>query len=584
MPNKTPKRNYLKPEAKNLASTRRFLAAVMIILLTLLFLDFTGSLYPWLGWAAKLQILPLLLSGSLLTIVLLALCTLLFGRVYCAIICPLGICQDAVSNISGRRKGKKNRFRRTAAKPWLRRGILILYAAALILGINMVVSILDPYSAYGRIASNFFAPVYRWGNNLLSFFAEAMGSYTFSPVDVWMRGWATFGIAFITLAAVGILAWRNGRTYCNTVCPVGTTLGLISKYAIFKPSFIADKCTSCKACEHSCKASCLDSAAKSIDYSRCVACCNCIEKCNSGAMTFAFVGLGNKKTKGKAAEKNAAEKTADADAPNAMSMATAVATTTTAMQGALSRRGLLAMFGAAAASQAIKAPELYVDGGLADIADKKIPLRETPVLPPGALAARHMKRHCTACQLCVSTCPNNVLRPSSKATTFMQPEMSFERGYCRPECTDCSQICPISAIVPVTAAEKTEIKIGHAVWLEDKCVVVRDGVQCDNCKHHCPTEAITLVDREPGNSKSLKIPVIDKELCIGCGACEYLCPARPFSAIYVEGHAMHHMPPELLEQLLNLHIGHGGHTQGEHRQHLHGEKRQLHREGGQHGQ
>jgi polyferredoxin len=517
----------------------------MVILLTLLFLDFTGSFYPWLGWLAEIQFVPLLLS-NFAALILLALCTFLFGRAYCAIICPLGICQDVVSNISGRRKGKKNRFRHSAAKTWLRRGILILFAFALALGINAIVSILDPYSAYGRIASNFFAPVYRWGNNALAFFAEAAGSYAFSPVDVWVRGWATFGIAAITLIAVGILAWRNGRTYCNTICPVGTALGFISKYAIFRPSFVADKCTSCNVCERVCKASCLDSAAKSIDYSRCVACCNCIEKCSSGAMTFAFVKPGKKKHKGTAVEAETVNK------PNAM-------------QEGLSRRGLLAMFGAVAANQAIKAPELYVDGGLATIEDKIAPKREVPVLPPGAWDARRMKNHCTACQLCVSTCPNNVLRPSNKASAFMQPVMSFERGYCRPECTDCSQVCPTSAIMPVTAADKTEIKIGYAVWLEDKCIVNRDGVQCDNCRHHCPTEAITLIDLDPGNPKSLKVPSIDKELCIGCGACEHLCPARPFSAIYVEGNMRHHSP--LLEQLLDRHMGHGRHSQRERGRH-----------------
>ena len=122
----------------------------------------------------------------------------------------------------------------------------------------------------------------------------------------------------------------------------------------------------------------------------------------------------------------------------------------------------------------------------------------------------------------------------------MQPEMSFEKGYCRPECTECSQVCPTGAINAITTADKTAVSIGHAVWIKRNCVVNTDEVQCTNCEYHCPTSAITLVSKEPGNEKSLKIPVIDKERCIGCGACEYLCPARPFSAIYVEGNLRHH--------------------------------------------
>jgi Predicted ATPase, RNase L inhibitor (RLI) homolog len=121
----------------------------------------------------------------------------------------------------------------------------------------------------------------------------------------------------------------------------------------------------------------------------------------------------------------------------------------------------------------------------------------------------------------------------------MQPEMSYERGYCRPECTECSRVCPAGAIKPITAADKSAISIGMAVWIKDSCVVNRDGIQCYNCERHCPTGAITLVDRDSG-SDSLKIPVVDKELCIGCGACENLCPARPFSAIYIEGNVRHH--------------------------------------------
>jgi ferredoxin len=189
----------------------------------------------------------------------------------------------------------------------------------------------------------------------------------------------------------------------------------------------------------------------------------------------------------------------------------------------------------------IKAQEQKVDGGLADILDKKIPERKTPIVPPGAVSAKNMKDHCTACQLCVSACPNNILRPSGKLATFMQPEMSYERGYCRPECVECSQVCPTGAIKPITTADKSALAIGTAVWIKDNCVVNTDNVQCDNCAHHCPTGAITMIACDPDDKNSLKIPVVDKENCIGCGACENLCPARPFSAIYVEGNVRHHL-------------------------------------------
>ena len=151
-----------------------------------------------------------------------------------------------------------------------------------------------------------------------------------------------------------------------------------------------------------------------------------------------------------------------------------------------------------------------------------------------------MNQHCTACQLCVSACPNNILVPSNKLATLMQPEMTYERGYCRPECTECSQVCPAGVIKPISPAEKTAISIGHAIWIKDNCIVNTDQLPCTSCEYHCPTKAIHLVAIEPGNEKSLRIPVINNETCIGCGACEHHCPARPFSAIYVEGNLRHH--------------------------------------------
>lgn len=493
-------------------------ASILFLLLTLLFLDFTGTIHVWFGWLAEIQLIPAILAMNVAIVVFLVLLTLLFGRVYCSVICPLGIFQDGISNLSGRRKGKKNRFRYSPAKTVLRYTVFVLFTIAVAAGVGMIVSILDPYAAYGRMAANFFAPLYRLGNNLLAWFAERADSYAFYPADVWIKGWLTFGVAAITLLAVGVLSWRYGRTYCNTICPVGTFLGFVSKFSLFRLSLNKERCTQCKACERGCKSSCIDVETMRIDHSRCVACFNCMERCRSGAIQYAPAKREKKK-----------EATIVEPAPD-MEKGT----------GGISRRNVLSILGVIAVSGKLKAQQLIVDGGLAEIEDKKIPVRKTPIAPPGALSARNIKNHCTACQLCVSACPNNVLRPSNKLATFMQPEMSFERGYCRPECVECSQVCPTTAITPVTTADKSALSIGYAVWVKENCIVNRDAVQCDNCERHCPTGAITMIDSGPGYGDSLKVPVINKERCIGCGACEYLCPARPFSAIYVEGNVRHH--------------------------------------------
>ena len=500
-----------------LKKIRVTIACLFFTLLTFLFLDFTGVAHKWFGWLAKIQLIPAVLAVNVVIIVVLVLLTIIFGRIYCSVICPLGIFQDSVSSVSKKIKGKKARFTYSRAKSWLRYGVLAMFVIALIAGVSVIVSLLDPYAAYGRMASNFLTPVYYLGNNLLAWLAERFDSYAFYSVDVWIKAWITFGVSVITLMVVSILAWRNGRTYCNTICPVGTVLGFLSRFSLLRTVFDVDKCTKCKVCERNCKASCIDTKNMYIDHSRCVSCFNCIDKCKFGAINYTLA-IGKKKNK---------------TVPNDDA-------TDNADKKGMSRRSALSIVGLLAVGSTVKAQQLHVDGGLATIEDKKIPNRKTPIVPPGAASLKNMKAHCTACQLCVSACPNGVLRPSNKLATLMQPEMSFERGYCRPECVECSQVCPTGAIKPITKLDKAALSIGHAVWIKDNCVVNTDGVQCNNCQRHCPTGSVMLVPLDPNDSSSLKIPSIDTGYCIGCGACENLCPARPFSAIYVEGNVRHH--------------------------------------------
>jgi len=181
-----------------------------------------------------------------------------------------------------------------------------------------------------------------------------------------------------------------------------------------------------------------------------------------------------------------------------------------------------------------------VDGGLAVIVNKVAPERQTPLTPPGSISAENMAKHCTGCQLCVSECPNEVLRPSTDLSHLMQPIMSYERGYCRIECTRCSHVCPTGAIKPISRSYKSSLQRGHAVWIKKNCIPVTDHKSCGNCARHCPAGAITMVPVNPNDEKSIMVPAVNEAICIGCGACENLCPARPFSAIYVEGHEIHH--------------------------------------------
>ena len=473
-----------------LKKIRVALAVVFWLGITLLFLDFTGALHGWLGWMAKLQFLPAVLAVNIAVIIGLVLLTLVFGRVYCSVICPLGVFQDGVAHLNVARKRKKKNRKPYSYSPelkWLRYGVWVLFVIALIAGVQALVALLAPYSAWGRIVQNLFQPVYIWINNLFASLAERANSYTFYDKEVWLRSLPTFIVAIVTLVAVVILAWKNGRTYCNTICPVGTTLSFFSRFAMFRPVIDADKCKNCKMCEHNCKAACINIAEHKIDYSRCVDCFNCIEDCKFGALKYRFA-WGQKKAEEDTSSSASLRDPIRANAPEEVP--------SSADAG---RRAFIAGAALAVGAATLKAQEKKVDGGFATILDKEVPERDVPLTPPGSKSVKDFYRRCTACQLCVAECPNNVLRPSTDFKHFMQPEMSYERGYCRPECSE-------------------------------------KGVECGNCARHCPAGAIMLVkDEETGYRR----PVVNEEKCIGCGACENLCPARPISAITVNGRHNH---------------------------------------------
>jgi ferredoxin len=219
--------------------------------------------------------------------------------------------------------------------------------------------------------------------------------------------------------------------------------------------------------------------------------------------------------------------------------AKSTSTSTPTPSTGISRRRFVSLTALLTTGALVKAQEIKVDGGLAPILDKQIPERKTKIVPPGTGSLRHMESHCTGCQLCVAACPNQVLRPSEDFKSFMQPHSSYERGFCRPECTACSEVCPTGVIRPIEIAEKSSIQTGHAVWIKENCIPLTKGDACGNCARHCPAEAITMIPSKADNPKSIRIPFVNPEKCIGCGACEYLCPSRPFSAIYVEGHEQH---------------------------------------------
>ncbi|MDR2554535.1 MAG: 4Fe-4S dicluster domain-containing protein [Fibromonadaceae bacterium] len=477
---------------------------ICFVCMTLLFLDFTGTLHAYLGWVAKIQLVPAIFAANFIIVLVIVFLTLLFGRFYCSMLCPLGIFQDIVSF--------KTRF--SYSKP--RKGFVILryslfagFVATAFAGGGLV-SLLEPYAAYGRIVSQIFGPIYKCGNNLLAYFAERAGSYAFYSVDIWVKSSVSLVLAILTFVGVSIYAYKSGRGYCNTVCPVGTFLGFLSKYSFMKYRIDLAKCKHCDLCVKSCRASCIDTIEGKIDYTRCITCEKCKKVCPSKAISYSKPP--------KRIEQKKAE---------------------TLSEGGNERRNLFVGSTIAILSSAAKLQASNGDGGLTVLVDKKVPAnRQSPIVPAGSGSFKHFHDHCLGCQLCASVCPNDVL--SNKAFGTTKPNMSFERGYCRPECVKCSEVCPTGAIKPITRAEKSSIQIGYAVWNKELCIVNKDKVVCDLCSRKCPNAAISMIPQSADAPPDApKIPMIDTSRCIGCGACEHLCPSRPYSAIYVEGVEVH---------------------------------------------
>ena len=484
------------------------LATVMFIGITLLFLDFTGTMHQWVSWMPKLQFLEAVLALNVVVIVALLVLTLVFGRIYCSIICPLGIMQDIFGWLG--KKAKKNRYTYSKQKHALRIIFFVLMLMSLVLGGGTIVQLLAPYSAFGRICTNMLQPVWMAGNNVLAAIAEHYDSYAFYHTNIWMRALPSLIISIVTLVILAVLAWRNGRTYCNTICPVGTLLSVFAKFSWLKVHFDVDKCKNCSLCTKNCKAACIDYKTHTIDPLRCVVCGDCIKSCKFGALKYGHGANGSN------GQPN--EPTNPIDP---------------------SKRSFLLSSALLATAAMAQNKDKIMDGGLAEIEDKVAPERQTPIMPPGSLSKRNFETRCTGCQLCISECPNEVLRPSSDLWHLMQPTMSYERGYCRPECNRCSEVCPAGAIKPLAHELKASTQIGHAVWIKKNCIPLTDGVECGNCARHCPVGAIEMVPSDPDDEESPYVPAVNENRCIGCGACEYLCPARPFSAIYVEGHEQH---------------------------------------------
>ena len=289
--------------------------------------------------------------------------------------------------------------------------------------------------------------------------------------------------------------------FCNSICPVGTLLGLVSKFSFFKIGVIESNCIQCGECETVCKSSCIESESKYVDSSRCVGCFNCLDICPSIGISYiprykSEEGLHNNEKR-----------------------------------NFFKNIGIF-ILGTSIISKAQQKIEVYTK-------NKTPVIRNSPISPPGSISIENFNDNCTACHLCVASCPTQVLQPSFLEyglLEIMQPRMDYKTSYCNFDCTICTDVCPSGAIVSQTHENKKTIQMGKVQFVKENCVVYTQKTDCGACAEHCPTKAVKM---ELDPEVNLKAPKITNDICVGCGACEFACPTIPYKAIYVEGNPVH---------------------------------------------
>ena len=296
-----------------------------------------------------------------------------------------------------------------------------------------------------------------------------------TPYSIYGKALTLFAPGLALFAAVVVLAaFGKGRVWCNWICPVGTIFNLLSKKSVCAHK-VGPGCANCKACFHDGR-----------------------EPPSPGL-------------------RRPGERPSQAcDGRDGLRPVRD--------SGDLTRRETLKGVAVLAAAEAV---EKTTDGGFAPVSLPGVPDRPAAVLPPGAVDRKAFNVKCVACGLCIANCKGGCLSASTDLRRFGQPEMDFRRGYCLIGCNySCGHVCPTGAINWIPRLARKNVHMGHAIWKKDLCIRVTDGVECMACSRKCPVRAIHLVEG---------FPVVDKAACIGCGACEHVCPARPMPAIFVKG-------------------------------------------------
>ncbi len=462
--------------------------------------DFGGKL---MATIAKMQFFPAIqqwgaTSKVVLTIILVPVITLIFGRIYCSVICPLGTIQD----IFIRRKRKFSYRKSNKLIRWAFPAAMLLLGA---IGIQTLITAFEPFAFSGRIGNDLLLPA---------------AAEIYKPVVAWMRNHDVYlhplGTAFtvsacifVVLQLAGLIAlviWR-GRFYCNAICPVGAVLSAISNFSILGIRIKRDKCVSCGLCRNACKAECIDLENFKVEADRCLTCFSCLGKCPKNAISYGV-------------------RERPASARNSTAAPEPIVPT-----DPVSRRDFMIMTGAAACAIPL--------GVVANRAVfKACGNSDKAIAPPGAHSVARFNAKCTGCHLCIKACPEKVLHPAVTQyglTGFMQPVLVYRAACCDYNCNICGQVCPNGAIEFLPLEIKQHTSIGIATLEPSTCVAHIEDRACGACDEVCPVKAVHMV-ANPKGPRHPTVPAMRQDICLGCGACEGVCPA---GSIHIVGRPIH---------------------------------------------
>lgn len=482
----------------------------------------TGTVYRWL-WRGMFVLVP----------------TLLFGRVFCNWMCPYGTLHQFIGwvfNIRGNKaRIDSNRYRSSYQLKYF---ILTVFLVMAVFG-SLQIGLLDPICLLVRTFTVALAPA-------LDFWAiSGNAAIANAGLDVDL-GWLSsapgspeqriFGGAWLVGAMIIGLVGMNlvvPRFFCRTLCPLGSFLGLLSRFALFRIDRDVTKCTDCDLCLKSCEGA--SDPQSALRKSECFVCFNCIDDCPEDALAFKMTPI-----------------------PLADQIVGDV------------KAGAATLFGEAVISKDVeterKAPDIprrrWIFASATGVLafpflrmSKAVNARgfdEKAIRPPGSVAEPEFLERCIKCDQCINVCPTNVLQPSTMKEGGLEglwtPVMDFSVGFCQLNCTLCSEVCPTGAIQKTSLpkklgvgehAEAGPVRVGTAFFNRGRCLPWAMETPCVVCEEVCPVTPKAIgtydveVERWDGTKVTLNRPYMRPELCIGCGICEHECPVLDDAAVYV---------------------------------------------------